>query len=92
MVNIGLSAEALVIVFSVMRKRPVIQAVEHENDEASLESPISEELGGDTSTSVEEDTALEWEAEPLPARNFGWLWPPLAVSVILGWTAFFGWA
>ena len=92
MVNIGLSAEALVIVFSVMRKRPVIQAVEHENDEASLESPISEELGGDTSTSVEEDTALEWEAEPLPARNFGWLWPSLAVSVILGWTAFFGWA
>jgi hypothetical protein len=32
-----------------------------------------------------------WEDETAP-RNRGWIVPSLAVLVILGWTAFFGWA
>jgi hypothetical protein len=51
-----------------------------------------------TTPAPEEVLALDeaWEeaadAEAPPAARFGWLLPTLAITVIVAWTAFFGWA
>ncbi|MBX7481198.1 ATPase [Qipengyuania qiaonensis] len=75
-----------------MRKRPLIQAVDHSTDEDTPEIQVSEDVNEETSSDDEELFQEEWpEDEELKPRR-GWLAPALAITVILGWTAFFGWA
>ena len=80
------------IAFNAMRKRPLIQAVDHSTDEDAPEISVPEYVAEETPDEGEEIFEEEWleEQEFSPTRS--WLAPTVAIAVILGWTGFFGWA
>jgi len=48
--------------------------------------------GEATWASSPEEMVEEWYDEPQPTARWPWLVPALALSAVLGWTAFYGWA
>ena len=76
-----------------MNTGPHIRAIEGDGSEPSSETLVQEEA---ESGAPVEEYALEQDLEEVEIASssdaFGWLIPAAAILVILGWTAFFGWA
>ena len=75
-----------------MRKRPLIQAVDHPAEDNAEGTVVSEDVAVETSDDIEEVYEEEWYDEPERERSYGWVVPSLAAIAILGWTGFYGWA
>ncbi len=75
-----------------MRKRPLIQAVEHDAAVEVPETLLSEEGAEESSTDHEEMVEEEWPEEPEPLQTSLRVAPLLAGVAVVGWTGFFIWA
>lgn len=74
-----------------MTKNPHIRAVEGEQaveTAAQTSTPLETEPLPETHYEAAED----WDEEPAPHRNLGWIVPILAILAIAVWSGFFGWA
>ena len=80
------------IAFQLMRKRPLIQAVDHSTEQDAPEISVSPSVADETSVDDESVFEEDWleDEEVMAARP--WLAPAVAAGIVILWTAFFGWA